>query len=190
MVAGAPAWCHACGMLVLLRYFWLAIGGSLLFAGVPAHAQADVPASPTGCPAGPKGDNCLTAFTADLDGDGEADRISLITVPHTGLYYVVVNTHAGRELWPFAASFNRKEDKVTLTSRSGGGDLRCRHWAERGTCGYPVMTHDVPRTVLYLSDSRRGDFVLYIPQPYGHDYNEDGIFRIVPALDDAPALIR
>ncbi|MDG2532233.1 hypothetical protein P6144_01110 [Sphingomonas sp. HITSZ_GF] len=100
-----------------------------------------------------------------------------------GLYYVVVYTHSGRQLWPFAGSFDRKTDHVMLTARSGGGDLRCRHWAARKWCGYPVVTHDLPRTVLYLSDSKRGDFVLYIPQPYGHDFNADGIFRIMPALD-------
>ena len=135
------------------------------------------------CPSGHTGENCLSAFTVDLDGDREPDRVGLVFEPRLHLYYVVVYTHDGRSFWPFRGSLNRERDTVVLTSRSGGGDLRCRVWAEGKECGYPVSSHDVPSRVLYLSDSRHGDFVLYIPQAYGKDYNATGVFVVMPALD-------
>jgi hypothetical protein len=138
------------------------------------------------CPSGHTGDNCLTAFTVDLDGDQKPDQVGLIFEPRLRLYHVVVYTHSGRSFWPFRGSLNRERDEVTLTSRSGGGDLRCRSWADGKVCGYPVRTHDVPSRVLYLSDSRHGDFVLYIPQAYGKDYNATAVFVVMPALGDVP----
>lgn len=72
-----------------------------------------------------------------------------------------------------------------MTVRTGGGDLRCRSWVKGKTCGYPVASHDLPNSILYLSDSKRGDFVLYIPSAYGKAHDEKGGFTVMPALEEA-----
>lgn len=143
------------------------------------NAQTTSAVAPDVC----KSDTCLGAVSADLDGDKLPDQAALVYHSGTKRYWLSVLTHTGRRLAPFMAYFDPKSDKVSLTVREHRGDPRCRSWVEGRTCGYALVSHDVPARVLYLSDSRNGDFAIYLPQPYGTDFNKDGEMLVVPALD-------
>lgn len=126
-------------------------------------------------------------FDVDLDGDGSVDHVTLLYERLTRMVFIQVQTHTGRTLLPFAGQFDPKRDRLTLTTRSGGGDYRCRLWKPGQGCGFPLHSHDLPDVALYVTDSRRGGFVLYIPRGYGKDANPTGGFKVVPALDGDPA---
>jgi hypothetical protein len=83
-----------------------------------------------------------------------------------------------------------KKDRVTLTSRTGGGDPRCRLWVHTKSCGHTIGSHDLPNTVLYLTDSKHGNFVIYMPPIWGGAYDATRSFSVMPALEDLGIKVR
>jgi hypothetical protein len=155
----------------------------------PASAQTgSSDAAPT-CPRYAFFRQCLTALSADLDGDKRPDQIGLIYSADTKTYQVAVNTAAGLTLAPFEARVDLTKAKISLTIRSGRGDRRCRLWIAGGedTCGYPATSNSLPSNILYLSDSVHGEFAIYLPSGGRTEFNETGRFVVMPALEGAMA---
>lgn len=167
-----------------------ALAAGAMVAGTSA-AYADTGPPPEASP-WPACSSCLAAFDVDLDGDGQPDRVELNRDRRLRLYYIHVRTRAGRLYRPFTGSFDGPDGKLSLSLRTGTGDLRCREWVEGHNCGYFTTAHDTPSKVLYLTDGKRGDFVIYMvvtisPTPRGTPGpRRDEYFVVMPALEGAP----
>ncbi len=151
-------------VLSALAMSWLItpLSATCAVLGAFAYAQAEpsAPRTERVCATGHIGADCLAAFEIDLDGDGKPDDVSMVHDALRGMYWIAIYTASGRNFTPFQSYYDPKVDRVTLTVREGEGDFRCRSWVNGQSCGHVIGSHDLPGRALYLSDSKRGDFLL------------------------------
>lgn len=93
----------------------------------------------------------------------------MVHEPLTNKYWIAVHTEAGRSFTPFRSYYDPTRDRVTLTVRERAGDLRCRSWVSGRSCGHVAGSHEIPGNALYFSDSKRGDFLLWIIRTAPHE---------------------
>lgn len=159
---------------------------TVLGAFAPAQAEPSALRTERVCATGHIGADCLAAFQIDLDGDGKPDEVSMVHDAPRSMYWIAVYTASGRKFTPFRSYYDPKVDRVTLTVRQGAGDFRCRFWTSGQSCGHVIGSHDLPDRALYLSDSKRGDFLFWMPPGWGAAYNPESSVVMMPALESAP----
>lgn len=143
--------------------------------------------SMSSCPPSHLGLSCrLASLRGDLDGDGKDDDVEVRYDFPERLYFVHVTTSRGQSYHPFMAGHDPTRDRVSISYRNGW-DYRCRNYVPGKECGYGFSS-GYPRSALYLSDSRNGEFVLMLTFPHMKPNMKasDARFVVMPPLDGAP----